>query len=587
MAASNYSLKVNRQLLDPSFESYRLSLDPLPIYKIELDAGVAEVKLRDNQYTLDHVRAFGMYNYLHIDPWYEDSVYYIDQMNRVLNLTVTLDTALGKPREVFRIPSDLSTCENRLCASLSFVSSTWVALSDGTGKLCLLRTSKRGDSAHAKWEMLFNQDIGEPFIIINSLSYVSTGTHTVEALLLRIEKDESDVKGSGFSVSLEWLSITNTGGQEQETKYEITKRRILHGKSVPHYAAIEPKGEGLMIASGKPFKFTHVDGKPLEEDDEKPMEVEEKTVPIYYWQQTAEDLTVTVRLPEGTTKEAIEFKLSMDSLNVGLRGYAPLIKGQFSSLVDTEASTWILKDDKSLEITLQKKDEGAMWPELIIGDQRGEFIMDQAQAALIHERLTHLTSEDLATDPGKDKPPCNAQELEDCDIFPEDSSSLTRFDGSSLKATHVVNLGSHQYLFTVDVSPSEMPCFCLRHDVDALLWQPHANEQDNMWEHAATFNALGYVQASKRDKKFSTCAPNYSYAALCECLRRVFIYRQPSPVSTVLYNRKQGRQVGQVAKQQVASLDSSDTVLGFRATNERLFVLTSKNLFVIKVNNEQ
>nr|XP_006635701.1 PREDICTED: nudC domain-containing protein 1 [Lepisosteus oculatus] len=587
MAASNYSLKVNRQLLDPSFESYRLSLDPLPIYKIELDAGVAEVKLRDNQYTLDHVRAFGMYNYLHIDPWYEDSVYYIDQMNRVLNLTVTLDTALGKPREVFRIPSDLSTCENRLCASLSFVSSTWVALSDGTGKLCLLRTSKRGDSAHAKWEMLFNQDIGEPFIIINSLSYVSTGTHTVEALLLRIEKDESDVKGSGFSVSLEWLSITNTGGQEQETKYEITKRRILHGKSVPHYAAIEPKGEGLMIASGKPFKFTQVDGKPLEEDDEKPMEVEEKTVPIYYWQQTAEDLTVTVRLPEGTTKEAIEFKLSMDSLNVGLRGYAPLIKGQFSSLVDTEASTWILKDDKSLEITLQKKDEGAMWPELIIGDQRGEFIMDQAQAALIHERLTHLTSEDLATDPGKDKPPCNAQELEDCDIFPEDSSSLTRFDGSSLKATHVVNLGSHQYLFTVDVSPSEMPCFCLRHDVDALLWQPHANEQDNMWEHAATFNALGYVQASKRDKKFSTCAPNYSYAALCECLRRVFIYRQPSPVSTVLYNRKQGRQVGQVAKQQVASLDSSDTVLGFRATNERLFVLTSKNLFVIKVNNEQ
>ncbi|MBN3315856.1 NUDC1 protein, partial [Atractosteus spatula] len=587
MAASNYSLKVNRQLLDPSFESYRLSLDPLPIYNIELDAGVAEVKLRDNQYTLDHVRAFGMYNYLHIDPWYEDSVYYVDQMNRVLNLTVTLDTALGKPREVFRIPSDLSTCENRLCASLSFVSSTWVALSDGTGKLCLLRTSKRGDSAHAKWEILFNQDIGEPFIIINSLSYVSTGTHSVEALLLRIEKDESDVKGSGFSVSLEWLSITNTGRQEQETKYEITKRRILHGKSVPHYAAIEPKGEGLMIASGKPFKFTHVDGKPLEEDEEKPMEVEEKTVPIYYWQQTAEDLTVTVRLPEGTTKEAVEFKLSMDSLSVGLRGYAPLIKGQLSSLVDTEASTWILKDDKSLEITLQKKDEGAMWPELIIGDQRGEFIMDQAQAALIHERLTHLTSEDLATDPGKDKPPCNAQELEDCDIFPEDSSSLTRFDGSSLKATHVVNLGSHQYLFTVDISPAEMPCFCLRHDVDALLWQPHANEQDNMWEHAATFNALGYVQASKRDKKFSTCAPNYSYAALCECMRRVFIYRQPSPVSTVLYNRKQGRQVGQVAKQQVASLDSSDTVLGFRATNERLFVLTSKNLFVIKVNNEQ
>lgn len=38
----------------------------------------------------------------------------------------------------------------------------------------------------------------------------------------------------------------------------------------------------------------------------------------------------------------------------------------------------------------------------------------------------------------KDKPPCNAQELEDCDIFPEDSSSLTRFDGDSLRPSHVV-----------------------------------------------------------------------------------------------------------------------------------------------------
>lgn len=39
MTASNYSLKVNRDLLDPNFESYRLSLDAIPTYNIELDAG--------------------------------------------------------------------------------------------------------------------------------------------------------------------------------------------------------------------------------------------------------------------------------------------------------------------------------------------------------------------------------------------------------------------------------------------------------------------------------------------------------------------------------------------------------------------
>ncbi|XP_010776467.1 ETS translocation variant 5-like [Notothenia coriiceps] len=93
------------------------------------------------------------------------------------------------------------------------------------------------------------------------------------------------------------------------------------------------------------------------------------------------------------------------------------------------------------------------------------------------------------------------------------------------------------------------------------------------------FETESYVQASKRDKKFATCPPNFSYASLCECLRRAFIYRQPSPVETVLFNRKQGRQVGQVAKQQVASLDSDKPILGFRATNERLYILTSTVAF--------
>ncbi|MED6236658.1 NudC domain-containing protein 1 [Ataeniobius toweri] len=152
-----------------------------------------------------------------------------------------------------------------------------------------------------------------------------------------------------------------------------------------------------------------------------------------------------------------------------------------------------------------------------------------------------------------------------------------------VKLQREVNLGSHQYLFTIEVDPSKMPCLCLRHDVDALVWQPRPDRPGDMWEHIATFNALGYVQASKRDKKFATCAPDFSYATLCECLRRAFIYCQPSPVETILFNRKQGRQVGQVAKQQVASLDCDKPILGFRASNERLFILTSSTLFVLKV----
>ncbi|XP_030073934.1 nudC domain-containing protein 1 [Microcaecilia unicolor] len=575
MEAANRSLSVDRQLLDPKFESYRLSLDPLPCYKVELEAAVAEVNLRDDQYTLDHMRTFGMYNYLHCDSWYPDSVYYVDQLGRVMNLSVTLDTALGKPREVFRLPSDLTAYDDRLCASIHFPSSTWATLSDGTGRLYLLRTNTRGGSTTEKWEILFNQELGDPFIIVHSVSVVKSDVHTVEVILLRIEKDELDTRGSGFYVSLEWVSITTM--QNDVEKCEISKHRMLHGKSVPHYVAIESGGDGLMIVSYKPFRFITDDGEELEEIKDG------KKEPLYYWQQTDEDVTVTVQLPEATAPGDIQIQFSPNHISVRLKEQEPLLEGQLHSLIDHESSTWIMKNHASVEISLMKKD-GYEWSELVVGDKQGEYVMSPEKCAAASECLIHLTSEDMNPDPNKEKPPCNAQELEECDIFLEDSTTLCRFDGNTLKPTDVVNLGSNPYLFSVVTSPEEMPCFCLRHDVDALLWQPHAGCEDNMWEHIATFNALGYVQASKQGKKFFTCAPNHSYAALCECMRRIFIYRQPTPVPTVLYNRKEGRQVGQVAKQQVASLETTTPILGFQATNQRLFVLTAKNLFLIKVN---
>ncbi|XP_023201181.1 nudC domain-containing protein 1 [Xiphophorus maculatus] len=585
MAAANYSLKVNRDLLDPNFESYRLSLDPIPTYTVELDAAVEELQLKDAHYTLEHLRAFGMFNHLQLDPWYQDSVLFVDSRGRVLSLSVTLDTALGKPKEVFSFGSETGRAEDRLCASISLTSATWAALSDGAGRLLLLRTGRRGDGGHCRWEVLFSDHLGEPFTILHSVSHVQGGCHAVEVLLLRVQKEPLESTGSGYSVSLEWVTVGGGAGPGQERKYEVRKRRVLRGKSVPHYAAVAPRGEGLMLAAEKPFVFTHIDGRPVEPPP-PPSELSEleKADPLYFWQQTAEDLTVCVRLPGGVAKEDVSFRLTADSLSIGVRGCPPMLEGQLYALVDPEASAWTISDSNSLEVSLQKLGEGPMWPELVLGNRTGELVLSDQQVALIHERLTHLTSEDPNGE--REKPPCSSQELEDCDGFPDDGFSLTHFDGETLSPTQVVNLGGHQFLFSVDVDPSQMPCLCLRHDVDALMWQPRPDRPGDLWEHIATFNALGYVQASKRDRKFSTCAPDFSFAALCECLRRVFLYRQPSPVETVLFNRKQGRQVGQVAKQQVSSLDSDKAVLGFRASNERLFVLTSSRLFVLKVDNK-
>lgn len=57
------------------------------LFSISL-ADVEEFKL--NEYTLEHMQAFGMYNHLHLDPWYEDSVLFVDSKGRILSLTVIL-----------------------------------------------------------------------------------------------------------------------------------------------------------------------------------------------------------------------------------------------------------------------------------------------------------------------------------------------------------------------------------------------------------------------------------------------------------------------------------------------------------------
>ena len=58
--------------------------------------------------------------------------------------------------------------------------------------------------------------MGEPFTILHSVSHVQAGVHTMEVLMLRIQKDSEETKGSGYSVSLEWITVSNTAAQGEQ-----------------------------------------------------------------------------------------------------------------------------------------------------------------------------------------------------------------------------------------------------------------------------------------------------------------------------------------------------------------------------------
>nr|CAD7416679.1 unnamed protein product [Timema poppensis] len=136
-----------------------------------------------------------------------------------------------------------------------------------------------------------------------------------------------------------------------------------------------------------------------------------------------------------------------------------------------------------------------------------------------------------------------------------------------------VNLGGLQWLFNVQLEPTSVPAICLRHDVDGCVWQAGPTTlEDADWpcQHVGTFLAFGYVQASKTQKKFTVCSPDLSYVAVCEATRHIYLYRQPSTISTELRNRRTGEHVAHVAKQQLVSIDSTSEVLGVHASNHVL-----------------
>lgn len=66
--------------------------------------------------------------------------------------------------------------------------------------------------------------------------------------------------------------------------------------------------------------------------------------PLYYWQQTEEDLTVTIQLPEDMTKEDIQVEFLPDHINIVLRNLQ-VLEGKLYSAIDHESSTWIIKEN--------------------------------------------------------------------------------------------------------------------------------------------------------------------------------------------------------------------------------------------------
>merc|ERR1712192_301029 len=150
--------------------------------------------------------------------------------------------------------------------------------------------------------------------------------------------------------------------------------------------------------------------------------------------------------------------------------------------------------------------------------------------------LANLTSDSpLVNNEETRQPAFNSEQLEACDDC-DTEDRLQWFGGGE---DSVASLEGRQHLLTLPSDASSAPQLCTRHDVDGLVWRLAGGETA---EHAATFPALGYVQASKQSRKFLAAPASARFSVICDSSRHLYLYRQPEAHAAELglRNRESG-----------------------------------------------
>ncbi|KAF9909204.1 hypothetical protein EC991_008965 [Linnemannia zychae] len=386
--------------------------------------------------------------------------------------------------------------------------------------------------------------------------------------------------------SFHWRGASVTSGGAGSAAMEIDPPKeptllfntIIHsirGTEIPFYCSFDPSGDGYVIGSNstyKPTKEPVVDqttrylepGSEAMELDQTDVGAAAPSEPPYIWTQTDTDLTICFGLPRGTTKHAIQCKFSRQGLELHVNlsqstenlVRAPRLEDMpLFDQIQPDGCTWTLESSTGiLELSLEKKHSKTRWTQVFaegVDTDPVEETLDPSVFAEYRSALEKYTSEQPNAAPGRDSSllPSVAQDAqEDIDEEGEEIkfSWVQAEDGADIIRATTIGTGHDwigQAFPSFESYPSEnqsfrMPTVCLKHDVDGLVYSiqhkagailqtmstVQQGEEIMKFVHTSTFDALAFVQASKREKRFVMHDPNGRFTAIIESSRNAYIY---------------------------------------------------------------
>ncbi|XP_034950207.1 nudC domain-containing protein 1 [Chelonus insularis] len=544
-------LRPNQALLNLQFEKYQFSSELIPIDdEKELPIELLRIEPLPGQDSWLETRIFAFHNHLFKNPfdsscWFYDQNYQVFRLQQdgTLNLVYSFSTAQFDKKTIKFNPT------------ISFASDDIVVLTGVNNNLIIMITSPN-KSSHKSLEL---NDI-EQGILLDS-RYIKE--KSLLTIIMSCIIEENGKKKSKLIIVLYSLNI------EEDTVKDIDhliQRQELIVNGAIEYAYIESNGDFINLLSQEMAKFTFdsLKGIQMEESINEPI----IKIPKYSWSQDEDSLTVWVKIP--TKYQGAKPKIIISPIKISITvNNDTIIQGDFKFRIDHEASVWNFEEE-TLKIELMKHESGQMWDELIINDTDGECIPNEALAAEIHSRLSHLCTEQQDGNNEQSVIGFNSEQLEECDLEDNDNT-LQRINLKTQTTTNFAIFGSrNRVLFGYKSKSCQI--LCSRYDHDACIWELKDSRSDD-WaiSHTTTFPGFGYVEASKNNKKFCLLAPNFSYIAIIEHSKYGFLYERP--------NKNE-----RVAKQRIIDLGSdTQPILGAVATNENIFILTKDKLYSLKV----
>ncbi|XP_059488690.1 nudC domain-containing protein 1 [Neocloeon triangulifer] len=582
-------LSPDTSLLTPDFEGYKLSLDKVPIFKHEISGGgVNHLEPSSDQFSFLFVRLFGLHNHLHGDPWTKGHVYFFNENGEIVKNVWDTDKRSFES-SVVATSSFNKPVSGDLNPTICLDTPKHAAVMDGASG-GLVRIFTTGDrNSNESWQevasfkidvvgvlkgLVSNQESNEIHVLIESVVH----SESIPELKYQDEDQPSE-----SATLIHWLTVNPTLGKGEDCI--VSKRKIcVHG--VVEYVALEEGGQAVYVASHKEAFFTYDSNRPCTPPIERALRE-----PINYtWDQTENEVFVTFSIHSAIDKKCLDVEIDEEERKLKIT-----IKGPEHSkvVIDGVLAQGITKDfevsvvDGRAEIRLNKKEADQTWEEFIADDPHGAKAPHPEEITKAAAGLEKFTSEDKMDDENINQG-FNAGQLEECDSEAV-SARLVRLPLTSHSPSHTVLLSGHQWIGACRPPPPGLPALLLRHDVDALVWQPN-EPKDSTWtlSHLSTFPGFGYVQASKTSRKWVVCPSALGWVAVVDSQQHIYLYHQPQPLQTQLVNRKSGQKVKTVARQQVVSLpDNTARILGVYPEDDKLFVLHKNSILVLSMNQNQ